>query len=79
MFKSKQKTMSAEEIKALSEKLSKEISTKLAENLTEDAKEFSDESGKISQMGQMALVIKHCNKFTTEYVTQMLTKVFEEK
>ncbi len=79
MFKSKKKVMSDEEIRELSEKIAKDITTKQAETLMDRANEFADENGKLDPIARMAMTIKECNNFTKEYVAEMLIKVLNEQ
>lgn len=71
------KSMSADQIKELSDQIAKDVMVKQSENMMERVKEFSSEDGKIDTVGRMAFVIKECNRFTADYVVQMLTKMFE--
>ncbi len=72
------KKFSSDEITELAESLSKEILTKQSEEMMDRMKKYCDENEKIDIVGRMAFIMNECNRFTVDYVAQMLKKVLGE-
>ena len=68
--------MTKDQITEISDVISREIIVKQSEEMMERMKKYCDADEKIDTVGRMAFIINECNKFTKDYVTEMLAKVF---
>lgn len=70
--------MDKEKIKALSDQIAAKVLTKQSEEMMNEIKKYCDADNKIDLVGRMGFMINECNRFTRDYVTELLAQLLDD-
>ncbi|MDO5559742.1 MAG: hypothetical protein Q4F95_09105 [Oscillospiraceae bacterium] len=70
--------MDKEKVKLLSDKVASEVLRKQSDEMMTEIQKYCDSDNKINLVGRMGFIINECNRFTREYVTQLLSELLDD-